>query len=108
MLQELFYRFEQGRIRFDFALPNYECFPPRCPKLVLLPEVAFAIAQPLVCPELRVGLRQAGPNGTIMSMPETAINEYHFAAARENKIGLAGQLWIVQPVTVPHAVKQPT
>ena len=51
-----------------------------------------------------VCLGSAGASGTVVAMPEAAVNEDDSLEARQHQVGLAGEILAMQTETVTHAM----
>lgn len=88
------------------ALPDHQYVPAEPFQLALLLKIAFAVSFELGPPPLGAGLGQHATSWAVVPVPETTVNLDRDPMARENDVGLAGQVAAVQAKAVPHAVEK--
>jgi hypothetical protein len=91
----------------NFALPYNERTPTLCGQGLQIFRISFAVAQELWFPILDIGLWNVGVFAT-MSVPEAAMNKYHFSPGRENEVRRFGEIGAVKPVAVSQLMDQPS
>ena len=93
-----------------FAFPNGKHRPAGRFKGRYVLGVSLPVPCQLRFPVILVGLRFAPVRAAriAVKMPEASMNKNHFTAGSKNKIRLAGQIELMQPVTVAHSMNEPT
>lgn len=90
--------------RSRLTFPHFEHLPPVPFERGHVPAVALHVREPFGLPELRVLFRRDAPVRAVVHVEEAAMDEDDLAPGGENEVGLAGQVFAVEPVTVAHAV----
>lgn len=71
-------------------------------------EVPRSVAFKFGPPEVQFRLRPASIVAPWVAVPKTTMHENHLPTPRKNQIRLSGQSCVVQPITIPQRVNQPT
>mgnify|MGYP002776994763 CR=1 FL=1 len=97
-----------ARSGFQLALPHHQHPPAGSAQLGLLALVVDDVAADLVHPELGTGLGHHEVAAALVLVPEAAVDEDYGATLRQNDIGLAGQVFPVQPEAIAGGVEKLT
>jgi hypothetical protein len=90
-----------GRQIFELAFPNRKRIPAYRTYFASMATIPKDCPTNLICPILAAidGQRRSL---TAMTVPKAAIDENHFAPARENYVGHSGQITAMQPESISH------
>jgi hypothetical protein len=102
--QSLELGFQLGRSG-KFTLPDDDYSPAGCFERASVLLVPLDVASELCLPELDVAFRGVALLATLVSMPETSMNENDGIATAEDDIRLAGERLDVQPKAVACAME---
>lgn len=90
------------------TFPEHENVPAALPQRGFVPPVPLDIAIQFGLPELAVRSGYAVAGAIFMAMPKATVNEDHFSAWPEHKVGAARQILHMEAVAVAHCVDQPS
>ena len=90
----------------EFTLPDFFDCPANRLQFGPFLGIPLTIALDLWKPEIEVRFRGLS-NLAAMAMPVTPVNEDRFFATEENDVGLAGQIFAMQPEAVTEPVEEP-
>ena len=85
-------------LRLQLTFPYDDGVPPHSLQLGATFQVTLAVALYLLCPKLRVALRQHEVSAALMPMPEASVYEYHRAVLAQHDVGRARQSLHVHPI----------
>lgn len=94
----------QFRASLELTLPDIENPPTLIEKQLRSLPVPLDVTCNLVPPEIFPGCRPA-EQGTIMTMPETAVDEDGGSPARKKQIGLTWEFLHMEPITIAQRMK---
>lgn len=83
------------------AFPNDGCAPAKSTEQLYMAPVPIDISLKFLPPEILIGPRSGCVAAPFMSVPETAVDEYHRPVLREHKVGGAGQLFRMKSIPQP-------
>ncbi len=89
------------------AFPYGKHAPTVLLKSILLLRIPFTITVDLPYPVSAISFWRARSTSTVVTMPETAMNENHFSYCGENQVWFAWEVFPMEPVAVAHAVDRP-
>ena len=97
--------FSEIRYIPGFALPDRKDLPPCLRECFLRSPVPFLVPANLDFPKIAIGGRERGP-GTVMPVPEAAVNEYHALSGWKDKVGSAGKIFTVKTIAVTEPMNE--
>lgn len=101
-----FFRLFDGPGAAQFAFPHHERSPSHLLELHQSRYVSLYISVEFWEPIFCLGTWDSAVDALLMLVPETAVDKNHLPAASENKVGITGQVFLVQPVSKPKAINE--
>ena len=89
----------------ELTFPDDDGVPPHPLQLGATFQVTLAVTLYLLCPKLRVALRQHEVSAILVPMPEASVYEYHRAVLAQHDVGRARQPLHVHPVAESPAME---
>ena len=74
----------------------------------MLRGIALNIPLNFVSPVVSIGSRNSGSVACVVTVPKATVHKQDLFPAREDKIGLARQVFAMQAITIAHPVDDPT
>lgn len=89
------------------AFPDNQNLPACGFQGIFVPGIAFHITPDFVFPESCIGTGLDLSISTVVLVPEATMNENYSSSRGKHKVGFAGQVFQVQPVSEPGLVEKP-
>ncbi len=84
----------------DLTLPDNHYAPSLLSESFSVAAVSFLVLAQLWHPVVAAGLREAGPAGAIVLMPEAAVDENNGPSGREHQVRHTWEIPSVQPISI--------
>lgn len=91
---------------FGFALPNNQYAPAHLAEPLFLLFISHLVASEFRNPIILIRTRETISLRAVVLVPKTSVDEDHLASAGKGQIRAAGQIFAMEPIAVPHAVRQ--